>query len=184
MDNLLLNHNLLFLLKLYFYYLEFLEKEENKTLILSDEIIQNLSESSILNDMQIEILDVNLRNNLISLFHNFYAFIHQQNPNNQDFSLIINTLNQHAILDLKFINDSIKSIYEMVKSTNDEKNMKICYNHIKLIKDKIIMIENLLGIPLLRQKIRGYASVCLFIHSNYKKIKYVIIFIHLLRINI
>ena len=170
-DNLLLNHNLLFLLKLYFYYLEFLEKEENKTLILSDEIIQNLSESSILNDMQIEILDVNLRNNLISLFHNFYAFIHQQNPNNQDFSLIINTLNQHAILDLKFINDSIKSIYEMVKSTNDEKNMKICYNHIKLIKDKIIMIENLLGIPLLRQKIRAYASACLFIHSNYKKIK-------------
>ena len=170
-DNLLLNNNLLFFIKVYFYYLEYIEKEKNKTLILTDEIIQNLSESSILNDMQIEIYDMNFRNTLISHFHNFYAFIYQLNPNNQDFGLIINTLSQKAILDIKFVNDSIKSVYEWIISTKDEKNMKICYSHIKLIKDNILMIENILGIPLLRQKIRGYASVCLFIHSNYKNTK-------------
>ena len=173
----IIQHNLLLILKLYLYYLEFIEPDFNKMLIIQDETLKYFSENVTLNELPLYVTAKNINDSgIVVALKNFNDFVIRAgivNLNAQArIDLVIKTLREERIINLKELNDVMKAVYDTIKKTNDNDLLKLCCELIKSIKEILTLIEKNQNVPMLRTKIRGYSSACLFIHSIYRNEKY------------
>lgn len=173
---LILRRKLLLILKIYLYYLEFIECEPNKTLIISDDNLKFLSENATMNEMPLRVSAKNIENIIgvaLTLFSEFTnQRVHVKNEIKKRLTMIIIGLKTERNLNLNELNTVMKLIYDEIKSSGDNQGLKLCCEHIKNVKEALTAVEKSQNIPLLRHKIRGYASACLFVHSIYTNAKY------------
>ena len=163
-ENLILSSNLLIFLKIYFYYLEYIEPNKSHILILNDQILLNLCEINYLNDMKILITNDFIKNNIYNLIKNFESLFINEKNENFNFSEILNNILQFNLLNIFLLNQKLKFIFENFKNNNNNNNFEIINDKITKIKN---FIKNNLQFSLLKQKIRGYSSICYFIHCMY-----------------
>ena len=163
-ENLILSSNLLIFLKIYFYYLEYIEFNKSHILILNDQILLNLCEINYLNDMKILITNDFIKNNIYNLIKNFESLFINEKNENFNFSEILNNILQFNLLNIFLLNQKLKFIFENFKNNNNNNNFEIINDKITKIKN---FIKNNLQFSLLKQKIRGYSSICYFIHCMY-----------------
>ena len=168
-ENTVLRPELLLFLRIVLYYLLYIEYEQNKTLLINDDILQYFSDLNNLKEMTIEVNEDLRKNNLLSCINNLKKFsldkIKKLPPQLED---VINNLKQNKLCLIRELNNSMKEIYLIIQEKKNEQLTKICCDIAKKIKDYVMNIEKNQNTNELRLKIRGYVSACLFMHSRFK----------------
>ena len=164
--NLPLNNELLLFLRIVLYYLLDIQTDQNKVLLLSDEILQYFIDLNNLNEMSIQIHDDFLANNLINdiKYLNKFSIEKINNPNN-NLEEVITSIKKRKLLLIKTLKTSMKDIYIKTQKLNNENLNKSCSDFVKNINDDVLKIEKKQNTPELRTKIRGYVSACLYMYS-------------------
>ena len=161
-----LNNELLLFLRIVLEYLINIQGEQNKVLILSEEILQYLSDINNLNEMSIQIHDDILANNLLNDINNFKKFSKEKLsfPNN-NLDEVITYIQNKKLLLIKTLKNAMKEIYNKSQKNTNEQLKKSCCDFVKNINDEVLKIEKKQNTTELRTKIRGYISACIFMHS-------------------
>ena len=167
--NLPLRPEFLLFLRIVLYYLLFIENDQFKTLLISDDILQYFSEISNINEMSFEIQDDIKINNLLNCVNNLKKF------SIENFKMIPKQL-EEAISNLKYnklafiraLNYSMNEIYVKTEEKKNDQLIKICHDIGKKISDCVLNIERIQNTTELKLKVRGYICACLFMHSRFK----------------
>ena len=167
-----LNNEFLIFLRIILYYLYDIQYDQKKILILSDEILQYLSELNNLNEMSIQIQEESKLNILLNNINILKKFSNDKIKYiNNELDEVISNLKNKKLLLIKILKNSMKDIYAKTQKKNNENLMKTCSDYFKNITDDVLKIEKIQNTAELRTKIRGYASVCLFMHSEFNGLK-------------
>ena len=167
-----LNNELLIFLRIVLYYLYDIEYDQKKMLLLSDEILQYLSELTNLNEMSIQIHEESKINNLLININNLKKFSSEKiNYPNSSLDEVISYLKNKKLLLIKILKNSMKDIYNKIQKKNNESLMNSCSDYFKSINEDVLKIEKIQNTAELRTKIRGYVSACLFMHSEFNRKK-------------
>lgn len=137
-----LNNELLLFLRIVLEYLINIQGEQNKVLILSEEILQYLSDINNLNEMSIQIHDDILANNLLNDINNFKKFSKEKLsfPNNSLDEVITYIQNKKLLL-IKTLKNAMKEIYNKSQKNTNEQLKKSCCDFVKNINDEVLKIE-------------------------------------------
>ena len=168
-ENFPLRPELLLCLRIVLYYLLIIEREQNKMLLINDDILHYYSELSNLKEMPIEVNDDIRNNNLINCANNLKNFsLENLKKVPQELEEVINNLKNHKLCLIRPFNKSMKEIYKKIQEKKNDKLIKICCDVVKKINEAVMNIEKTQNTNELRSKIRGYICACLFMHSRFK----------------
>ena len=167
--SIVLRPELLLFLRIVLYYLLYIEREQNKTLLISDDILQYFSELNNLKEMSIEVGDDLRKNNLLICINNLKKFsLDKTKKEPKQLEDVIYNLKEKKICLIRELNNSMKEIYLLIQEKKNEQLTKSCCDIAKKINDCVMNIEKNQNTNELRLKIRGYVCACLFMHSCFK----------------
>ena len=169
LENIVLRPELLLCLRIVLFYLLIIEREQNKMLLINDDILHYYSELSNLKEMPIEVNDDIRYNNLINCINNLKNFsLDNLKKVPQELEEVINHLKNNKLCLIRPLNNSMKEIYKKIQEKKNEKLIKTCCDVVKKINESVLNIEKIQNTNELRSKIRGYVCACLFMHSRFK----------------
>ena len=167
--NIPLSPELLLFFRIVLFYLGYIEYDNNKTLLINDDILQYFSELQHLKEMTIIIQDDIRKNNLLSCVNSMKKFSSENIKTiPQQLEEVISKLKNNKLFLIRALNNSMKEIYKKIQEKKNEQLTKACCDKAKKINDCVLSIEKIQNTSELRLKIRGYVSACFFMHSRFK----------------
>lgn len=173
-NSITLSSELLIVIKIYYYYLELISKNENKVLIFNDECLKKLSDQTSFNEMYYKFSKKKEYENFLISLKIFIDYISNRYKNEAKdeilkLSEIYNILHEKSILKSSEIRNVVKCLFDKIKPiTKENLSQNLCENF-KNLSDSINSLDEMTNI--IRSNIRGFASISIFIHSyfiNYK----------------
>jgi SNF2 family DNA or RNA helicase len=181
LNNIVLSKRLLIFLRIYFIYLELIEQVPNKILILNDKLLNTICDSNSINELYIHLNKNEVETSIGVIFKLFLEFLNklpnkcrelitEESASLENFS---QKLYRDSVLNPQEIRKLLKSIYDKVKPFSEEIQHKLgipLYENFKCFTEQITSLDN--NFTTFKHLLRGYAGICIFLHSVYAGVKY------------
>jgi SNF2 family DNA or RNA helicase len=173
-NSITLSRELLIVLKIYYYYLELISKNENKILIFNDECLKKLSDQTSLNEMYYKFSKKKEYEKFLFSLKIFLDFISSRYRNEAKDEIlklfdIYNTLHDKWIIKSTEVLDIVKDLFEKIKPITKENECHNLRENFKYLTDSLNNLDELTNS--VKGNIRGFASIAIFIHSYFINMK-------------